>query len=115
MIRISALTLAAALIASSASLAHADSAVTGKWTYKVGATGTPCALTLTAGTSDTSGDVAPAEDCATGLSTVGHWRTMGSGLQLISPAGDIVAVLHARGDGYAGQQVDGGRKIALSR
>ena len=115
MIRLSALALAAGLVVSGASLAQADSAVTGKWTYQVGTTGTPCALTFTANTSDSSGDVAAAGDCASGLSAVGHWRTVGSRLQLISPAGNLVAILRPQGDGYAGQQIEGGRKIALSR
>jgi len=115
MIRLSALALAAGLAVSGASLAHAGGAVTGNWTYQVGSTGTPCALTFTATSSDTAGDVASADDCASGLSAVGHWRTVGSRLQLISPAGNLVAVLHPQGDGYAGEQIGGGRKIALSR
>jgi len=115
MIRLRTLALAATLVASAASLAHADSAVAGKWSYQVGTTGTPCALTFTASASDTAGDVTSADDCATGLSAVGHWRTIGSRLQLISPAGNLVAILHPQGDGYAGEQIGGGRKIALSR
>lgn len=115
MIKLSTLALAAGLVASGASLAHADGGLAGKWTYQIGSTGTPCALTFTGSASDTAGDVAPADDCASGLSAVAHWRTVGSRLQLISPAGNLVAILHPQGGGYAGEQIGGGRKIALSR
>ena len=115
MIRLSALALAAGLAVSGASLAHAGGAVTGTWTYQVGTTGTPCPLTLTAGGSDTAGDVTAADNCDSGLSAVGHWRTVGSSLQLISPAGNLVAILRPDGDNYVGNQIGGGRKVALSR
>jgi hypothetical protein len=110
MARLRTLILAAGLAVSGAVFAHADSGVTGKWTYKVGATGTPCTLNLVAG-----GDAQPGENCPGGLARVGHWQTMGSNLQLLSPSGNIVGILHADGDGYVGKQIGGGRKIALSR
>lgn len=115
MIRLSALALAAGLAVSCASLAHAGAAVTGKWTYKVGTTGTPCVLTFTAGNSETSGDVTSAADCNDGLYAVGHWSTLGSSLRLTSPSGTIVAVLHAKGDDYVGKPFGGSRKILLTR
>ena len=88
--------------------------MTGKWTYQVGAA-TPCTLTFTAGADQTTGDAAAGAGCADGLSAVAHWRQVGASLNLISPSGDLVAVLRAKGDGYTGQQIGGGRKIALSR
>ena len=115
MIRLSALALAAGLAVSGASLAHADGGVTGTWNYQVGTTGAPCALTFTAGRSDRSGDIASAADCDTGLSTVASWRTMGSSLRLISPSGNLVAILRPKDGSYVGKQISGGREITLSR
>jgi hypothetical protein len=113
MIRIKTLALAAGLALCAGAAAHADTTVTGKWSYKVGANA--CTLTLTANASGVGGDVAAGDNCPGGLNAVGHWRTSGSRLQLISPSGNLVAILHSKGDGYEGKQVDGGRKIALSR
>lgn len=115
MIRISALALVAGLAVTSASLAHAESPVTGKWNYKVGASAAACTLTLTANDTQTAGDIASGEGCSGGLSAVAHWREVGSKLHLISASGDLVAVLRLKGDAYAGEQVDGSRKVALSR
>ncbi|MBU6445319.1 MAG: AprI/Inh family metalloprotease inhibitor [Alphaproteobacteria bacterium] len=111
---ISTFALATGLALAWGSLAHAESPVTGKWSYKIGA-GAPCALTFTAGTDQTSGDVETAQNCNDGLSAVARWRQVGSKLNLISPSGDLVAVLSPHDGGYAGEQVGGGRKIALSR
>jgi hypothetical protein len=115
MARLSALTLAAGLAMAAASLAHADGTVTGKWTYKVGATGTPCTLTFTTGSSETTGNIAADSACPTGLAAVGRWRRVGTHLQLMSPSGSLVAILHPDGDNYKGRQIGGGRSIALDR
>lgn len=115
MIKISALTLAAGFAATGALLAHAEAPLTGKWTYKVGTSDAVCTLTLTANGSETAGDVASGEGCIGGLSEVAHWRVAGYNLNLISPSGDLVAVLRQKGDIYVGQQIGGGRKVALSR
>lgn len=86
----------------------------GKWSYKVGVAA-PCTLTFTAGTDQTAGDVASGAGCDGGFSAVAHWRQVGTRLNLISPSGDLVAVLNPKDNGYTGQQIGGGRKIALSR
>ncbi len=111
---ISTFALAAGLALAGASLAHADSSLTGKWNYKVGASA-PCTLTFTAGTDQSAGDVTSGAGCGGGFSAVARWREVGTNLNLISPSGDLVAVLNPKGTGYAGQQIGGGRKIALSR
>ncbi len=116
MIKISALALAAGLAMTGASLAQAatPTGVAGKWTYKIGSN-TTCSLTLTTNATGSAGDAAPGENCPGGLNAVGHWRAVGSNLHLMSPAGDLVASLHHKGDGYVGRQISGGRKVALSR
>jgi len=111
---ISTFALAAGVALVGATLAHAESSMAGKWSYKIGVA-TPCTLTFTAGTDQTVGDVASDAGCAGGLSAVAHWRQVGARLNLISPSGDLVAVLSPKGGGYTGQQIGGGRKIALSR
>lgn len=113
MIRISALAIAAGLAVTGASLAQADSQVAGKWNYKIGNSDAACTLTLSG--TNAAGDVAASDGCVGGLSAVAHWRLSGSNLNFISPSGDMVAVLHQKGDGYVGSQIDSGRKVALSR
>lgn len=111
MMRLSAIALAAGLAVTAASLAHADEAtVTGAWTFKVGATGTPCKVTL-----EESGDVASGDSCPGGLTRLGHWKSVGRNLQLMSPSGSLVAILHPKDGGYSGKQIGGGRRVALSR
>ena len=114
MIRLSALALAAGLAVTGASLAHADSAMTGKWNYKVGADDA-CTLTLSSGDRETAGSIAPDANCPGGLTTIAQWRAVGRNLNLLSSSGNLVAVLHPKGDGYTGEQIGGGRKVALSR
>ena len=115
MIKISTLALAAGLALGGATLAHAEGTVTGEWNYKVGVTGTACTLTLKGDANARGGDVVSGEKCPGGLAAVGHWRTMGKRLSLMSPSGSLVAVLRAKDDGYVGKQIGGGRKVALSR
>ncbi len=116
MIKIRTLALAAGLALSAVSMAHADGAVTGKWTYKIGATGTPCSVTLEADANDSrGGNIVSGDKCPGGLAAIGHWRTMGTRLQLMSPSGNLVAVLGPKDGGYVGKQIGGGRKVALSR
>lgn len=112
MTKISAFALAAGLAVTGASLAHADSQLAGKWNYTVGNSAAACTLTLSG--AETAGDVAASDGCAGGLSAVAHWRLSGSSLNFISPSGDMVAVLHQKGDGYIGSQIDSGRKVALT-
>ena len=102
--------LAASLVVGGTALAQAASNdVTGKWTYTIGAS-TSCTLTLQDG-----GTAQPGDDCPGGLWKVGHWSARGANLQLLSPSGTVVAILHADGANYVGKQFGGGRKLALSR
>jgi hypothetical protein len=114
--RIKTLTLAAGIALAATSMAHAADGVAGKWTYKVGLTGTACSVTLNAQSNDSrSGTVTPAASCPSGLMSIGHWRSIGHRLSLISPSGDLVAILHAKDGNYTGKQIGGGRRVALSR
>jgi hypothetical protein len=114
--RIKTLTLAAGIALAATSMAHAADGVTGKWTYKVGVTGAACSVTLNAQSADSrSGTVTSAANCPGGLTAIGSWRTMGRRLNLISPSGDLVAILHAKDGNYTGKQIGGGRRVALSR
>ena len=116
MTKISALAIGAALALSTVALAHADDALTGTWKLSVGANDAPCTLTLTADDSvGTAGAVTPGSDCDAGLSTIGHWKSVGTGLQLYSPSGELVAWLKAKGDSYQGSRLSDGRKVALNR
>ena len=116
MTKISALALGALLALSTVALAHADGAVTGTWKLSVGANDAPCTLTLTAEeAANTAGTVTQGADCQAGLSTIGHWKAVGGGLQLYSASGDLVAMLKSKGDSYQGSRVSDGRKVALDR
>ena len=94
-------------------LADSDGAVTGSWTYQVGADGTPCAVTLTG--AGTSGDVSLSANCPGGFAAAAHWHLNGSSLELISTSGEMIGVLHKTGNGYSGHQIDSGRRISLTR
>ncbi len=116
MTKISALAVGALLALSTVALAHADESVTGTWKLSVGENDAPCTLTLTADQNvDTAGIVTPGADCDQGLSTIGHWKSVGTGLQLYSPSGELVAWLKSKGDSYQGSRVSDGRKLALNR
>lgn len=110
MTKISSLLLGAGLALSTIALAHADPAVTGSWKMSVGVNDAPCTLTLA-----DAGTVSAASDCDTGFSTINHWKTVGSSLQLYSPSGELVAWLKPKGDSYAGTRIADGRKLALDR
>ena len=114
MIRISTLALAAGLAVGAASLAHATPDLVGKWTYKVGTTATPCTVTLSADATGGAGDVTAGEGCPGGLATPARWRTVGTKLNLLTRAGNLVAILHPKGDSYRGRQIGGGRTVVLS-
>ncbi|HSC60752.1 MAG TPA: AprI/Inh family metalloprotease inhibitor [Rhizomicrobium sp.] len=91
--------------------AHAaDTAVTGAWKLTVGAADAPCTLTLADG-----GDVTNTGDCANGGAAVGHWKTVGSKLELLSNNQELVAYLAPKGDTYEGKRVADGRVVALAR
>jgi hypothetical protein len=116
MTKISALALGGLLAFSTVALAHADGTMTGTWKLSVGANAAPCTLTLSSDeAASAAGTVVQGADCDAGLSTIGHWKSIGSGLQLYSPSGDLVALLKAKGASYQGSRVSDGRKVALDR
>jgi hypothetical protein len=91
--------------------AHAaNTSVTGAWKLTVGAADAPCTVTLADG-----GDVTNAGDCTNGGSSVGHWKTVGTKLQLLSKNDELVAYLQPKGDTYLGKRVADGRTVELAR
>jgi hypothetical protein len=110
--KLSALALGAGLALASISLAYADSAVTGAWKLSVGTQDDPCTVTLSAD-QDTAGSATSTGDC-NGV-YVGHWKTVGSSLQLLSANGTLVAWLKPEGGAYEGKRVSDGRAVALNR
>ena len=112
--RFKALILGASVALATIGIAHANAIVTGSWKLSVGATEAPCTLTLAADTSDRGGTVTTS-DCEGGLNAVGHWKTLGSRLQLLSPDGQLVAYFSPKGDAYEGTRVTDEKKLVLSR
>jgi hypothetical protein len=91
-------------------MAHAaDATVAGSWKLTVGKADAPCTLTLADG-----GDVTNAGNCTNGGDNVGHWKAVGTGVQLSSNSGELIAWLHPKGDGYDGKRVADGRELALA-
>jgi len=111
MTRLSAMILGAGVALASITLAHADP-VTGAWRLNVGVNDDPCTVTLGAEGTD-AGSVTSTGDC-NGVS-IAHWKSAGSGLQLLSANGTLVAWLHLRGDSYQGKRIADGRLVALTR
>jgi hypothetical protein len=110
--------LIGALFASTTiALAHAeDTVVTGAWKLSVGVNDAPCSVTLLPNpdVSD-AGPVSAATDCGQDFAAIGHWRTLGSRLELSSASGELIALLKPNGISFAGTRVADGRKIALDR
>ncbi|HUJ03966.1 MAG TPA: AprI/Inh family metalloprotease inhibitor [Rhizomicrobium sp.] len=113
MIAIRALTVAAGLALAGISIAQADTALTGAWKMTVGQTA--CTLTLSADSTGAGGSAAAGPECPGGLLAIGQWKTVGASLQLLSPSGNLVALLKPKGDAYEGTRIEDGRKVALSR
>jgi len=91
--------------------AHAaDTAVTGAWKLTVGTADAPCTLNLA-----DDGNVTNTGDCTNGGAAVGHWKAVGSKLQLLSNNQELVAYLTPKGDSYQGKRVADGRVVALAR
>lgn len=110
-----ALSVVAGLLLAGISIAQADATLTGNWKMTVGSE-QPCSLTLSAdASSNRVGSVAQGPECPGGLEAIGHWKTVGTSLQLLSPAGNLVALLKPKGDAYEGTRFSDGRKVALSR
>jgi len=112
MTRLSALALGAGLALASITLAHADSAVTGAWKLSVGTQDDPCTVTLSADQGN-AGTATSQGDC-NGVD-VGHWKTVGSSLQLLAANGTLVAWLKPEGAAYEGKRISDGRAVALNR
>jgi hypothetical protein len=113
MTKLNALFLGSALALGLIGLAHADSTQpTGAWKLSTGVNDAPCVVTLTADTAD-AGPVASTGDC--NGTDVGHWKTVGSTLQLSTPGGELIAFLRPNGDTYVGKRVSDGRVVALAR
>lgn len=110
MTKISSLTLGAVLALSTVALAHADPAVTGTWKVSVGVNDAPCTLTLA-----DAGDATPSADCGNGLSSIGHWKSVGSSIQLFAPGGELIAWVKPKGDAYTGTRTSDGRRVELDR
>ena len=93
-------------------MAQADSAsLAGTWKLTTGSKAA-CTVSLTA-ESDVGGSVTTSDgDCAG--TSVGHYKQVGTGIQLISNTGDLVAWLHPKGDAYTGTRVADSRTVTLS-
>lgn len=114
MIGIRALSVVAGLALAGISIAHADTSLTGAWKLAVG-NGQPCTLTLSADAGANAGSAAQGTNCAGGLSAIGQWKAVGTGIQLLSPAGNLVVWLKPKGDAYEGTRFDDGKKVAMTR
>jgi hypothetical protein len=116
MTKISAASIGALLALSTVALAHAGEPVTGLWKLSIGVNDDPCTLSLAADpASSTAGMVTPSTDCAGGLNAIGRWKETSTGLQLLSPSGDMVAWLKAKNGSYQGSRLSDGQKLALDR
>jgi hypothetical protein len=115
MTKISAFALGALLALSTVALARAEEPVTGIWKLSIGVND-PCSLTLAADpTNPSAGDVTPSSECPAGLDTIGRWKTTGTGLQLLSYSGEMIAWLKEKDGVYQGSRLSDGRKLALDR
>ena len=115
MARITSFVIGALLALSTIALAQGE-AVTGVWKLSVGKADAPCTLSLASDSSnDRAGSASPSADCSTGLQTISRWREIPSGIELLSPAGGLVAQLKARNGGFTGSRVTDGKLLALDR
>ena len=115
MTKIGSLAIGAFLALSTVALARAEEPVTGVWKLSIGATD-PCTLTLSSeATNQQAGAVTPSTECPGGLNTIGRWKQAGSGIQLLSPSGDLIAWLKEKDGSYHGSRLTDGQKLALDR
>jgi hypothetical protein len=110
--KLSSLLLGGAIALATIGAAHAATPVTGSWKLSTGVADAPCTVTLTAGTTDSTGTAASTGDC--NGTNVGQWHTTGSNLELLASNGTLVAILRSKGDGYEGSRISDNRKVALS-
>lgn len=115
MTKIGSLAIGALLALSTVALARAEEPVTGVWKLSIGATD-PCTLTLSSDAANTAaGIVTPSTECPGGLNAIGRWKQTGSGIQLLSPSGDMIAWLREKNGTYQGPRLTDGQKLALGR
>src|SRR5215469_6418057 len=115
MTKVASLAIGGLLALSTVALAHAQETVTGVWKLSIGTTD-PCTLTLSADTaSPDAGVVSPSTECPGGLNAIGRWKQTGSGIQLLSPSGDMIAWLKEKNGIYQGSRLTDGQKVALDR
>jgi hypothetical protein len=116
MTKLSALAIGAMIAFSTVAFARAEESLTGAWKLSVGENDAPCTLTLATDSSvGTAGVATPSSDCASGLNSIGRWKSTSAGLQLYSPSGDMVAWLKEKNGAYEGSRLSDGRKLALDR
>ena len=115
MTKVGSLAMGALLALSTVALARADEPMSGSWKLSIGATD-PCTLTLsTDAASAATGVVTPSTECPGGLNTIGRWKQSGTGLQLLSPSGDMIAWLKEKNGAWQGSRLTDGQKLALDR
>src|SRR5579862_316915 len=115
MTRLTSLALGISLALVSIGLAHADSTIGGAWKLTVGVNDAPCTMTFSPDESGAAGPIASGTDCPSGLYSVATWKAVGTGIQLYSGSGELVASLKPKGDTFVGMRFADGRKLALSR
>jgi hypothetical protein len=116
MTRLTSLAIGALVAFSTVALASAEQPVTGDWKLSVGENDAPCTLTLSSDSGvGTAGVASPSSDCVGGLNEIGRWKATGSGLQLFSPSGDMVAWLKEKNGTFEGSRLSDGKKLALDR
>ena len=99
-------TLSAFLALSGVSVAQAQPVAPGEYKLAVGSAPS-CSITLSADGTASAG-------ACTRVGDVSHWRPSGSGVQLSDNAGTVVAVLQAKGDGYAGATFADNHKLVMT-
>lgn len=114
MTKIGSLAIGALLALSTVALARAEEPLTGAWRLSTGATD-PCTLMLAADANSATGVVTPSSECPGGLNTIGRWKQTGSGIQLFSASGDMIAWLKEKNGSYQGARLSDGQKLALDR
>ena len=97
-----------------AGTACAAQGLAGAWTYHVSGS-KACTVTLSSDTDGGRGHITSATNCPGGLFAITRWHLIGSTLELSGNGGSLVAVLQKSASGFRGSQVDGGRKITLTR
>jgi len=115
MTRLTSFVIGALLALSTIALAQVEP-IAGVWRLSVGKSDARCSLTLASDPSnDHAGVASPSADCATGLQAISRWRQIPSGIELLSPAGGLVAQLKDRNGGFEGPRFTDGKMLALNR